>query len=507
MRKWKWKWMWRGLQMCFFAKKKGKKTEPKEDGHGKDILIMLVSVGMASAVTCLYIHCSTTCSEDEAHTMIRTAVFLGGTCLGIGVSLLSIRRSKRMDQQIKASREQIDISQKQVEVSQEAIFQSSFNQRIGMLYSDSDTQKLGAIDILHNIAVDNQKIEKSVRRVFEAFRVFVKDVRIKTKDPNYPTSLENPFSRIKSTIVGKITEDKIYSKYRKGSIDLGGADLRWIKLQNANLEGANLREANLQEAGLSLANLQDANLSLANLQKAGLWRADLRGADLRDANLEGAYLQEAKLWKANLQNAKLQKANLQKANLRGADLQWANLRGADLREANLEGAKLQRNPFLQGTNFSGVKKLPVEQLATSWSVFFFATRPTLDYTFIDLQHKDPLYDKVKKIHRLSNDELESIPIIWVEEKIPPSLYPNFHFREKKNLDYARLLNILGEEKKKIELERKENDKKRDGVNAPEHWDEFWTEVQRLEDVNDIIRNNIESVDYALRNLENIMLKI
>ncbi|MCY4418509.1 MAG: hypothetical protein OXB93_01525, partial [Cytophagales bacterium] len=96
-----WKRLWRWIRNKLCPKKKTEETKESEskEGHGKDIAIMLVSVIVAGLVSFFYIDCHNTCSEYTDHTMIRTAVFLGGTCLGIGISLLSIRRSQRMDKQ------------------------------------------------------------------------------------------------------------------------------------------------------------------------------------------------------------------------------------------------------------------------------------------------------------------------------------------------------------------------------------------------------------------------
>ncbi|MCY4418239.1 MAG: hypothetical protein OXB93_00105, partial [Cytophagales bacterium] len=185
-------------------------TRMKEK-HRKKITLWGIAVGSLALAFVFFFCYLGAASEDsflkDNNDTIRTALTLAVGILGIGGIVLSVLRIQRTDKQIK-------ISQKQVKVSQEANYLSSFNLTINMLHSDSDTQKLAAIGILHNIAVDDQK---RVKRVFEAFLAFVKEVKIKTKDPEHPESWENPFSRIKSTIVGKITEDKIYSKYRKGS--------------------------------------------------------------------------------------------------------------------------------------------------------------------------------------------------------------------------------------------------------------------------------------------------
>lgn len=102
-------------------------------------------------------------------------------------------------------------------------------------------------------------------------------------------------------------------------LDLGGVNLRSMKLFLANLSGTNLSSADLFQAYLRLVDLSGANLIGANLG-----RTDLGGANLIGANLEGTDLRRANLIGADLRNA-----NLSGADLRNANLLEADLRGAD----------------------------------------------------------------------------------------------------------------------------------------------------------------------------------
>ncbi|MCD6026154.1 MAG: pentapeptide repeat family protein [Solimicrobium sp.] len=71
-------------------------------------------------------------------------------------------------------------------------------------------------------------------------------------------------------------------------INLAGADLRWIVLENADLQGADFRGADLWQARLCGADLQGADLRGANLRGANLGCTKLRGANLRGATSDNA---------------------------------------------------------------------------------------------------------------------------------------------------------------------------------------------------------------------------
>lgn len=143
--------------------------------------------------------------------------------------------------------------------------------------------------------------------------------------------------------------------------NLTGANLSWSFFSRAKLSGACLRQADLRHATLTGANLNQAILSGANLSKADLrlshlQEADLNWAILEEADLGGADLQGAKLDQSNLERSKLQdaqlmRAELMEANLRRASLINANLSNANLREATLESANL-RDAILVRSNLT-----------------------------------------------------------------------------------------------------------------------------------------------------------
>ncbi len=127
-------------------------------------------------------------------------------------------------------------------------------------------------------------------------------------------------------------------------IDISGAFLPELNLENAKLERANISGADLYDANLAGAKLLIANLSEAELERANLSGTDFYDANLVRADLSGANLAGAELIKANLSGVRFYDANLSgakilNANLTGAKLYYTNLVGANLSEAELAGAE------------------------------------------------------------------------------------------------------------------------------------------------------------------------
>jgi hypothetical protein len=73
-------------------------------------------------------------------------------------------------------------------------------------------------------------------------------------------------------------------------VNLSGANLSTVLINEANLAGANLRLANLSGAVINLANLSGTDLGIADLRRVLVYYTDFRGADLEASDLSGALL-------------------------------------------------------------------------------------------------------------------------------------------------------------------------------------------------------------------------
>ncbi|MFH1743958.1 MAG: pentapeptide repeat-containing protein [bacterium] len=161
-------------------------------------------------------------------------------------------------------------------------------------------------------------------------------------------------ARRKESLAGYILEN----------VDLYGADLSGVHLENAVLNGADFERANLTGAFLTYAflggaNLTEANLSEANLEMAVLGTADLTGACLFQANLERANLVGTTAVQADCRDALFYysrpgNADFSGANLSGADISRAIFRKAKLVEANLLETQGQAN--FENADLTGVRR-------------------------------------------------------------------------------------------------------------------------------------------------------
>ena len=113
-------------------------------------------------------------------------------------------------------------------------------------------------------------------------------------------------------------------------VDVAGAYLYGLKLENANLVRANFHNADARKGGFDLADFSDSDLTGANFDLGSFRKTKLNGVDLSDASLDGADLTDADLSDARLQNADLNGADL-------SGVRWHNVR--DVKNANLYGVK------------------------------------------------------------------------------------------------------------------------------------------------------------------------
>ncbi|MEV7230943.1 DUF6086 family protein [Polymorphospora sp. NPDC051019] len=133
-------------------------------------------------------------------------------------------------------------------------------------------------------------------------------------------------------------------------IDLRGAILDGISLDDAwlcdcNLEGVSLRDARLYKANLTQGRLDHADLTGAFLRKTDLYKVSARATTLRAADLRGISAFDADLRDADLSGATLHHASLNAADLRGANLRtarfdngWLSLEDAKIADARFDGA-------------------------------------------------------------------------------------------------------------------------------------------------------------------------
>ncbi|MFB6397805.1 DUF6086 family protein [Polymorphospora lycopeni] len=133
-------------------------------------------------------------------------------------------------------------------------------------------------------------------------------------------------------------------------IDMRGAVLDRMPLDDAwlcdcNLKGVSLRDTRLYKANLTQGRLDHADLTGAFLRKADLYKVSARATTLRAADLRGVSAFDADLRDADLSGAALHLASLNGADVRGANLRaarfdngWMRLEGAKIAGAQFDGA-------------------------------------------------------------------------------------------------------------------------------------------------------------------------
>ncbi len=204
---------------------------------------------------------------------------------------------------------------------------------------------------------------------------------------------------------------------------------RWNEWREKNpvlsidLEGANIANLDLQESDLEKANLRQANLRFTNLEKAFLEKADLQYSDLRHANLVSAHLTGTNLEGARLEGANLAKAHLWWANCKEACLQYANLEEAALGEASLEGANLYK-----------VTNITVEQICQSRNVreIMYLSRRFI----LEMKKCNP--ELMRWWHKKMFKEIEEISLLTDEEGWT-GRWIEKNYRQLKSLDTEKLM--------------------------------------------------------------------
>lgn len=113
-------------------------------------------------------------------------------------------------------------------------------------------------------------------------------------------------------------------------VDVSGAFLRGIRLDNARLSRSNLASADVRQSSFHRADLDNSTMTSANFRNSDFDSANLRDSDLTNADFSGAILSYTDLTGVDLSDA-----DLRYADLRGARLDW--VRGAKL--ANIYGLR------------------------------------------------------------------------------------------------------------------------------------------------------------------------
>lgn len=119
-------------------------------------------------------------------------------------------------------------------------------------------------------------------------------------------------------------EPKSLEDYREGFLEVA---LKEFRRGAVNLAGADLRGMDLYGYDLSWSNVRGARLDRTDLRDSQLVHTDLTGAQLIGADLRGAHLEKAHLDRASLSGALVEQTSLDAAGIHLSDYQKQNLLG------------------------------------------------------------------------------------------------------------------------------------------------------------------------------------
>jgi uncharacterized protein YjbI with pentapeptide repeats len=143
-------------------------------------------------------------------------------------------------------------------------------------------------------------------------------------------------------------------------LELDGANLEGIQLQDAKLSPATLRKANMSNSTISDADLTNARMDGADFSGATAIKTEMARASLRGATLEAsrflecnaigcdftnALCKSASFNKAILDSAILTSSNWSSATLDGASMQSVSGDRANFTDASMQGARINKASF------------------------------------------------------------------------------------------------------------------------------------------------------------------
>jgi len=179
------------------------------------------------------------------------------------------------------------------------------------------------------------------------------------------TVLQGLDARRKGQVIKFLYESGLIIGKEKVIVDLSGADLQFVELEETELSGANFMDVNLDDSKFHAANLVNAcferaslinvDFEVATLSNASMDFANLLLAKLSNASLDNAFLFGADLGGANLSNAFLVGANLSQAHFVSIppDIPAANLYQVDLTNADLTGARVAYEQLAEAKSLKG----------------------------------------------------------------------------------------------------------------------------------------------------------
>lgn len=170
-------------------------------------------------------------------------------------------------------------------------------------------------------------------------------------------------------IFKKITFNKMDlsgSSFKKAN--LSNSTFHTTNLSNCNFDHANLKNSEIYLSDLTLASFDSTDLSNSSFKYSKFYKTDVRRVDLGGANLTGVRIEDSNILGSNLEKADISYAKIIDSELDGSNLSGASLHRSTLSNTSLQGVKLVNSDLwdavlrnvelidtdLEGANFWGV---------------------------------------------------------------------------------------------------------------------------------------------------------
>lgn len=279
--------------------------------------------------------------ESNIDTLRSVGLLIGGVLalvFGVWRAWVAERQIVAAQGQLATAQGQLEAAQAQVAVAQQSSLNDTYQRSAEMLGSGVLAVRLGGIYALQSLA--GEYPDRYHVQVMRLLCAFVRN----------PTPTDDPWAgdgprgfdidRLREDVqaamnaIGRRSDPGLEIERQDGyHVDISGAILNFLRLENGNLCSANMEGTYLANAHVPYCQLIDANLVQANLTKA----------NLRFAHLNGSNLSLARLREANMSSAELDGAICFGAVLTDAVLHGASLKETDLRDAEVSAVDFSYN--------------------------------------------------------------------------------------------------------------------------------------------------------------------
>ena len=322
------------------------------------VLAVLILAGgvIASALSWGWLHPPAPTEVSNSETLRNVGLLIGGA---LAFVFAGWRAS--------VAERQANAAQSQAETTHESLRHDRYQRGAEMLGSQLLPVRVAGISALRRLAADYP--EEYHLQVMELFCAFARTPTGEQEDLTWETAdlerISYSLSRYREDVQAVLTaigargeEGRALEEAADFILDLQGANLTHVFLQNADLSGANLRHAKLPAVYAIEVNLSGAALLGALLYRMAGDRINLSGANLAGANMVGMMAENTNFSNAVLYGADLTGAYLSGSNFSAATLGQNDLTTVQLEQADFSGVHISQTVALAQYQLDNMKWAP-----------------------------------------------------------------------------------------------------------------------------------------------------